>query len=80
MIEEESPKILHIDESVARAQTAKLKRYAHGDRTMKCGARSTRRRPPRRAGKREAMARFEANTMPYIVDAVRAYATVGEIS
>ena len=81
VIEEESPKILYIDESVARAQTAKLKalraRRSNDDvrRCLDALKKAAAQEPQaRRDGKIS-----EANTMPYIVDAVRAYATVGEI-
>jgi methylmalonyl-CoA mutase N-terminal domain/subunit len=81
VIAEESPHILYIDESVAREQTSKLKalrehrsndkvRFAL-DALKKAAALEP------RAGTNGNMS--PANTMPYIVDAVRAYATVGEI-
>jgi methylmalonyl-CoA mutase N-terminal domain/subunit len=80
-IEEPSPEILYIDESVQRAQTEKLK--------MLCARRSNeevRRRLDalKRAAAQEPQVKSDgtisdANTMPYIIDAVRAYATVGEI-
>jgi len=80
-IEEESPHILYIDESVARHQSAKLK-------TLR--ARRSNDEVHRRLDALKKAAAQEpavgttgsvspANTMPYIVDAVRAYATVGEI-
>ena len=80
-IEEEPPNILYIDESVARAQSAKLKALR---------ARRSNEEVQRRleALKRAAAQTPEtpangnispANSMPYIIDAVRAYATVGEI-
>jgi methylmalonyl-CoA mutase N-terminal domain/subunit len=81
VIEEESPNILYIGESVARAQETKLK------------ALRARRSNEEVARRLEALKQAAAktpiagtngnissdNTMPYIVDAVRAYATVGEI-
>jgi methylmalonyl-CoA mutase N-terminal domain/subunit len=80
-IEEESPNILYIDESVARQQSAKLKALR--------GRRSNERVEQCLHALKEAAAREPAatangklsahNTMPYILDAVRAYATVGEI-
>ncbi|MBZ5573404.1 MAG: methylmalonyl-CoA mutase, partial [Acidobacteriia bacterium] len=81
VIEEEPPNILYIDESVARHQSAKLKALR--------GHRSNDEVRRRLDALRKAAARTpesgssgnvsSANTMPYIVDAVRAYATVGEI-
>jgi methylmalonyl-CoA mutase N-terminal domain/subunit len=62
--------ILYIDESAADTQLARLealKRTRHGDR-VKASLDAL----------REA-ARTTANLMPLIIDAVRAYATVGEV-
>ena len=80
VIEEESPKILYIDDSVAKRQSEKL---------VKLRARRSNEEVKRRlyalkkAAAQEPQLRTngisEANTMPYIIDAVRAYATVGEI-
>jgi methylmalonyl-CoA mutase N-terminal domain/subunit len=80
-IEEEPPKTLYIDESVARDQSAKLKALRQRrsndevrrrlDELKKAAAQET------KAGSNGNIS--HANTMPYIVDAVRAYATVGEI-
>jgi len=81
VIEEESPKILYIDESVARRQEKKLKAL----RARRSNEEVTRRLYAlKRAAGQEPTLRAnggisEANTMPYIIDAVRAYATVGEI-
>jgi methylmalonyl-CoA mutase N-terminal domain/subunit len=81
-IQEESPHILYIDESIARHQTAKLKalraRRSNEEVRLRLDA-------LKKAAAREPVAVgggqiSDANTMPYIVDAVRAYATVGEIS
>src|SRR6516165_1685453 len=80
-IEEESPKILYIDESVARHQSEKL---------SKLRARRSNDEVRRRLDALKKAAAPEpqtptdgkispANTMPFIVDAVKAYATVGEI-
>jgi len=80
-IEEEPPNILYIDETVARQQTEKLKnlrtRRSNDDVSRALDA-------LKKAAAQEPKAAFNgtissANTMPYIVDAVRAYATVGEI-
>jgi methylmalonyl-CoA mutase N-terminal domain/subunit len=81
VIEEESPHILYIDESVAVHQSAKLK-------ALRARRSSDDVRRRLEALKKAAAAEpavglggdiSPANTMPYIVDAVRAYATVGEI-
>jgi methylmalonyl-CoA mutase N-terminal domain/subunit len=69
--EEEAPlPILQIDESVARQQTERL---AELRRTR------DNRRVTQALKDVEAVARGEKNTMPYILEAVRAYATLGEI-
>jgi methylmalonyl-CoA mutase, N-terminal domain len=81
VIEEESPHILYIDESVARQQSAKLKTlraWRSNDevrRTLDALKKAANLEP--KAGKNGNIS--SANTMPYIVDAVRAYGTVGEI-
>jgi methylmalonyl-CoA mutase N-terminal domain/subunit len=81
VIEEESPHILYIDESVARQQTAKLKalraRRSNDEvrRALDALKKAAAQEP--KAGTNGNVS--PANTMPYIVDAVRAYATVGEI-
>jgi len=80
-IEEESPNILYIDESVAKAQSAKLKalrgRRSNDEVTRRLDAlkKAAAQTPQVKADGSIS----EANTMPYIVEAVRAYATVGEI-
>src|SRR5450631_505837 len=81
VIEEEPPHTLYIGESVARQQSAKLKAL----RTRRSNEEVQRRLEalkkaaalePRSSANGDISS---ANTMPYIVDAVRAYATVGEI-
>jgi methylmalonyl-CoA mutase N-terminal domain/subunit len=80
-IEEEAPKILYIDETVARQQSAKLKAL----RSRRSNEEVQRRLEAlKKAAAQEPKANSNgnvasSNTMPYIVDAVRAYATVGEI-
>jgi methylmalonyl-CoA mutase N-terminal domain/subunit len=62
--------ILQIDESVARHQNdrlAEVRRTRDNRRVTRC------------LGDLEAAARADKNTMPYILEAVRAYATLGEI-
>jgi methylmalonyl-CoA mutase N-terminal domain/subunit len=81
VIEEESPNILYIDESVAKQQSAKLKTL-RARRSNDAVHRAL--EALKKAASQEPTAGAHghvssANTMPYIVDAVRAYATVGEI-
>src|ERR1700678_2780880 len=81
VVEEESPHILYIDETVARQQTAKLKALRarrSNDQVQRCldALKQAAAQQPV-AGENGSIS--PANTMPYIVDAVRAYATVGEI-
>src|ERR1700728_1082339 len=81
VVEEESPHILYIDETVARQQSAKLK-LLRARRPNDEVRRSLDALKKAAAQEPKAGANGEispANTMPYIVDAVRAYATVGEI-
>jgi methylmalonyl-CoA mutase, N-terminal domain len=81
VIEEKTPEILYIDESVARAQTRKLnalrsrRSNEEVQRRLDALKRAAAQTPD--AGSNGTIS--NANTMPYIVDAVRAYATVGEI-
>jgi methylmalonyl-CoA mutase N-terminal domain/subunit len=81
VIEEQSPHILYIDESVGRAQEKKLKalraRRSNEEvqRCLEALKRAAAKDPT--AGSNGNIS--DVNTMPYIVDAVRAYATVGEI-
>jgi methylmalonyl-CoA mutase N-terminal domain/subunit len=80
-IEEESPHILYIDETVAQQQSAKLKtlreRRSNEEVQRRLDALKKAASQEPKAGTNGEIS--EANTMPYIVDAVRAYATVGEI-
>jgi len=80
-IEEEPPEILYIDESIGQAQTAKLRRLRASrsnegvDRSLAALCRAAEREP------RSTDSCISAeNTMPKILDCVRAYATVGEIA
>jgi methylmalonyl-CoA mutase N-terminal domain/subunit len=81
IIEEESPHTLYIDETVARQQSVKLKtlraRRSNDavQRSLEALKKAASQQP--HAGTNGNVS--SANTMPYIVDAVRAYATVGEI-
>ena len=80
-IQEEPPEILYIDETVERQQSTKLKklreRRSH-DEVRRCleALKKAAAQEPKLDGNGNISA---ANTMPYIIDAVRAYATVGEI-
>ena len=80
-IEEEPPQILYIDESVARQQSEKLKNLRarrsndHVRHLLDALKKAAAQEP--KAGSNGAIS--SANTMPYIIDAVRAYATAGEI-
>jgi methylmalonyl-CoA mutase N-terminal domain/subunit len=81
VIDEEPPHTLYIDESVAKQQSAKLKalrtrRSNHEVRRTLDALKKAAAQEPK-AGTNGNIS--PANTMPYIVDAVRAYATVGEI-
>jgi methylmalonyl-CoA mutase N-terminal domain/subunit len=79
-VEEPAPRILYIDESVREAQTAKL-RELRGRRSneavrqaLDALCRAAEQEPSAADGGLSA-----ANTMPFLLDCVRAYATVGEI-
>jgi methylmalonyl-CoA mutase N-terminal domain/subunit len=80
VVEEEPPKILYIDETVAKQQTAKLKALRarrsneEVDRRLIALQKAAEQDPESVNGGISS-----ANTMPYIIDAVRAYATIGEI-
>jgi methylmalonyl-CoA mutase, N-terminal domain len=80
-VEEKQMDTLYIDESVARHQTAKLKALRarrNNDevrRTLDALKNAAAQEPIVRSDGRIS----DANTMPFIIDCVRAYATVGEI-
>jgi len=80
-IEEQPPEILYIGETVAKHQTEKLKslRQRRSNdavrRALDALKRAAAEEPKAEAGGQIS----PANTMQYIIDAVRAYATVGEI-
>src|SRR5213594_3967079 len=80
-VKEEPPNTLYIDESIARQQSAKLAALRDRRPTDEVQRRLD---ALKRAAAQEPRAESNgsvssANTMPYIIDAVRAYATVGEI-
>jgi len=79
-IEEPPPEILYIDESVREAQTRKLKKL----RAERSGERVQRgldalRRAAEKQPEPAQNGICDANTMPFILDCVAAYATLGEI-
>jgi methylmalonyl-CoA mutase, N-terminal domain len=79
-IEEPPPQILYIDESVREAQTRKLKKL-RGERSGEAVRRSL--DALKRAAARDPQPSPDGmaadNTMPLILDCVRAYGTLGEI-
>jgi methylmalonyl-CoA mutase N-terminal domain/subunit len=80
-VEEEPPNILYIDETVARQQSAKLKALrSRRSNDEVCRRLDALRKAAAQDPAPESNGNISsANTMPYIIDAVRAYATVGEI-
>ena len=80
-IEEESPHILYIDDSVAVSQSAKLKtlRERRSNQEVQRRLQALKRAAAQEPAKDSNDSVSGANTMPFIIDAVRAYATVGEI-
>ncbi len=81
VIDEPAPQILYIDESIREAQSAKLHRLRAArsneavDRALAALCRAAEREPKAADGGISA-----DNTMPFILDCVRSYATVGEIA
>jgi len=80
-IEEEPPSTLYIDESVARQQSAKLKalRLRRSNEEVRRALEGLKKAAAKEPGRGSNGEVSPANTMPYIIDAVRAYATVGEV-
>jgi methylmalonyl-CoA mutase, N-terminal domain len=80
-VEEEPPPTLYIDESVAQQQSAKLKalraRRSNDEVRRRLDTLKKAASEEPKAGRNGNIS--GVNTMPYIIDAVRAYATVGEI-
>ncbi|MGI8770212.1 MAG: acyl-CoA mutase large subunit family protein [Acidobacteriaceae bacterium] len=80
VVEEQPQEILYIGDEARIAQTAKLqslrsrRSQQEVDRTLDALREATRQEPRATPGKISS-----ANTMPFIIDCVRAYATVGEI-
>ncbi len=81
VIEEDSPNILYIGETVARQQSAKLKtlRARRSNEAVQRALEALKKAASQEPDAGSNGNVSSANTMPYIVDAVRAYATVGEI-
>lgn len=80
-VEEPSPQILYIGDEVAQAQTEKLKSLRARRSNEEVGRRLE---ALKKAAAQEPRVKSDgtisdANTMPFIIEAVRAYATVGEI-
>src|SRR5246127_4094707 len=80
-VEEEPPQTLYIDESVARQQTEKLKnlRARRSNDQVRAALDALKKAAAQEPNAAANGTISSANTMPYIVDAVRAYATVGEV-
>ncbi len=80
-IEEDSPSILYIDESIAQQQSAKLKalRQRRSNEEVQRCLEALKRVAAQEPSEGSSVNVSSANTMPYLIDAVRAYATVGEI-
>ena len=79
-VNEPAPEILYIDESVREAQTKKL-RLLRTKRSNEAVQRSLDAlcRAAEKTPEASTSGLSNANTMPYLLDCVRAYATVGEI-
>jgi methylmalonyl-CoA mutase N-terminal domain/subunit len=80
-IEEEPPHILYIDETVARQQTEKLKnlRARRSNDEVRRALEALKKAAAQEPKAASNGTVSSVNTMPHIIDAVRAYATVGEI-
>jgi methylmalonyl-CoA mutase N-terminal domain/subunit len=79
-VEEKSPNILYIDETVARQQSAKLKTLRARRSSEEVERRlDALKKAAAQEPRAEAAGVSSANTMPFIIEAVRAYATIGEI-
>jgi methylmalonyl-CoA mutase N-terminal domain/subunit len=81
VVEEPAPEILYIGEEVAQAQTRKLKvlreRRSNDEVRRRLDALKKAAAQEPKAGDNGQIS--PVNTMPFIIDAVKAYATVGEI-
>ena len=81
LIDEQPHNILYIDDSVAAHQTRKLKalRARRSGEAVENALRALQEAARKEPELTQDGRISDANTMPYIIDAVRAYATVGEI-
>jgi methylmalonyl-CoA mutase N-terminal domain/subunit len=81
MIEEKPPEILYIDESVAQHQSKKLKalRSRRSNDKVRRALDALKKAAAQQPEKPAPGKISDVNTMPYILDCVRVYATVGEI-
>jgi methylmalonyl-CoA mutase, N-terminal domain len=81
IVDEQPQKILYIDESVRDAQTEKLRRLRakRSNETVQRALSALCRAAEREPGAADDGISAE-NTMPYLLDCVRSYATVGEIA
>jgi methylmalonyl-CoA mutase N-terminal domain/subunit len=81
MIEEDAPKILYIGEGVGEQQRAKLKtlRSRRDNQAVQRALDELKRAAAQTPDAGSNGKISAANTMPFILDAVRAYATVGEV-
>ena len=81
VIEEEPPSTLYIDERVAQQQTAKLRklRQQRSNEEVQRRLEALKKAAAQEPGTASNNNVSATNTMPFLIDAVRAYATVGEI-
>jgi methylmalonyl-CoA mutase, N-terminal domain len=80
-VDEQPTPILYIDETVGERQSAKLKtlRARRDNTAVKRALEALKKAAAQEPVVTDKNKISEANTMPYIIEAVRAYATVGEI-
>jgi methylmalonyl-CoA mutase N-terminal domain/subunit len=80
-VAEDAPSILYIDESIAQQQSAKLKalRQRRSNEEIQRRLESLKKAAAQEPTGESRGDVSSANTMPYLIDAVRAYATIGEI-
>ncbi len=80
-VDEEPPHILYIDESIREKQSAKLSllRAQRSNDEVRRTLDALKRAAAQEPRVKPDGSISDANTMPYIIEAVRAYATVGEI-
>jgi methylmalonyl-CoA mutase, N-terminal domain len=81
VVEEDSPHILYIGEEVARHQTAKLNKLKarRSNEEVRRSLDALKKAAAQEPKAAENGQISPVNTMPFIIDAVKAYATVGEI-